>query len=191
MRLPFFRFPSPPVGRSAILACAVAISACSVNRPAKPAVLPPEEFQPTDMHSRTFAASEEETCEAARRALLSQGYTILSASPSMVSGRKGFQPEVESHLDIEFRVVCAVDHADGASAIAFMSAQQDRFAHKKSNNSASVGVAALGSVSLPLTASSDSLVKVGSETISNPKFYQVFFDLIQRHLTHSTGKKSP
>ena len=143
------------------------------------------------MHARVFPASDEDTCEAARRALLSQGYMITSATPTMISGRKGFQPEIETHLDVEFRIVCAADHDDPGQAIAFLSAQQDRFTLKKSNNSASVGVGAIGSLSVPLTASSDSLVKVGSETISNERFYQHFFELLQKYLPSRSEKKVP
>lgn len=170
-----------------VLSCAL-LSGC-LTQPGKPPSLPPQEFTSTNMHARVFLASEEETCEAARRALLSQGYVITSASPAMVSARKGFQPEMETHLDVEFRVVCAAEHDDPGQAIAFLSAQQDRFTLKKSNNSASVGVGALGSLSVPLTASSDSLVKVGSETISNEKFYQHFFELLQRYLPNRAEKK--
>lgn len=51
---------------------------------------------------------------------------------------------------------------------ALASALQDRYVIKKINNSASLGVGALGSVSLPVTASDDTLVKVGSETVTDP-----------------------
>jgi hypothetical protein len=34
-------------------------------------------------------------------------------------------------------------------------------------------------------------VKVGSETISNEKFYQHFFDLLQMHLPSKSEKKVP
>ena len=54
--------------------------------------------------------------------------------------------------------------------------------HLEANNSASVGVGAIGSVSLPFSASSESLVKVGSETISKDAFYESFFDLVKRYL---------
>jgi len=53
---------------------------------------------------------------------------------------------------------------------------------KKSNNSASLGVGAIGSVSLPFTSSNDSMVKVTSETISSEPFYDRFFDLVSRYL---------
>ena len=40
----------------------------------------------------------------------------------------------------------------------------------------------LGSVSLPFSSSSDSMVKVASETVSSPPFYDSFFDLVRRYL---------
>ena len=56
---------------------------------------------------------------------------------------------------------------------------------KKSNNSASLGVGVLGSVSLPFTSSSDAMVKIASETISSESFYDRFFDLVRRYLVLS------
>ena len=37
-------------------------------------------------------------------------------------------------------------------------------------------------VSLPFSSSSESLVKVGSETIAKDAFYDSFFDLVKRYL---------
>ena len=45
-----------------------------------------------------------------------------------------------------------------------------------------LGVGAIGSVSLPFSSSSESLVKVGSETIAKDAFYDSFFDLVKRYL---------
>ena len=59
---------------------------------------------------------------------------------------------------------------------------QDSYQLKKSNNSASLGVGAIGSVSLPFTSGNDSMVKVGSVTISSDEFYEGFFDLVSRYL---------
>jgi hypothetical protein len=53
---------------------------------------------------------------------------------------------------------------------------------KRNPNSASVGVNAIGSVSIPLGSSEDSLVKVGSETIPAGDFYDRFFALMDRFL---------
>lgn len=159
----------------------------------KPPGLPPDEFVSTNKHSRTFAATETQTCEAARRALLSQGYVVTSAvtNTSMVTARKSFQPAQETHLELEFRVVCAAAHLEPRPAIAFASAQQDVYALKKNNNSASLGVGVLGSVSLPLPASTDSLVKVSSETVGNEAFYDRFFELLLQYLPDTEPKTAP
>lgn len=141
-----------------------------------------EEFGSTVTYSRLFDATPAQTCEAARRALLSQGYIIGAAREEMVEGRKSFQPEPESHLQVEIRVVCASDSLDGKVSLGFVTALQDVYALKRSNNSASLGVGALGSVSLPFSYSSDAMVKVGSKTISSDTFYDRFFDLVRRFL---------
>ena len=67
-------------------------------------------------------------------------------------------------------------------SLGFVTALQDSYALRKTNNSASVGVGAIGSVSLPFSSSSESLVKVGSETIAKDTFYDSFFDLVKRYL---------
>jgi len=48
-----------------------------------------------------------------------------------------------------------------------------------SASSASVGVSALGSISLPIGQSADSLVKVSEETINDEEFYRRFFAAIR------------
>ncbi|CAN5398080.1 hypothetical protein BH11PSE9_BH11PSE9_39100 [soil metagenome] len=143
----------------------------------------PEQFGSTTTHSRNYPASEAMTCEAARRALLSQGYVITLADADHINGKKYFQPDAEVHVEIEFHVVCAPDGRRGKKTTAFVNALQDRYALKKSNNSASLGVGALGSLSVPFTSSDDSLVKVASETITNEPFYERFFALMQRYLS--------
>ena len=141
-----------------------------------------EDFSSTVTYSRLFDAPVAQTCEASRRALLSQGYIISTSREDMVEGRKSFQPEPESHLQMEIRVVCAPDSPDGKVSLGFVTALQDVYALKKSNNSASLGVGALGSVSLPFSSSNDAMVKVGSKTISNGAFYDRFFDLVKCYL---------
>ena len=142
----------------------------------------PENFGSVTTFSRLFDATPEQTCEAARRALLSQGYIIATQQPELVEGKKSFQPEAESHLQMVVRVVCVAEAGDGKVSLGFVTALQDTYALRKTNNSASVGVGAIGSVSLPFSASSDSLVKVASETISKDTFYESFFDLVKRYL---------
>lgn len=141
-----------------------------------------ENFGSVATYSRLFDATPQQTCEASRRALLSQGYIISTHQAELVEGKKSFQPEAESHLQMVVRVVCVPEANDGRVSLGFVTALQDTYALRKTNNSASVGVGAIGSVSLPFSASSESLVKVGSETISKDTFYESFFDLVKRYL---------
>lgn len=175
--------------RAAVLLLALALAACGATAP-KRVSYEPEEFDSTTTHSRSYPANEAQTCEAARRALLSQGYLITAANAEMVTGRKSFQPASEVHVEVEFRVVCAADmHArKGAqrTTIAFVTALQDRYGIKKVNNSASVGVGVIGSLSLPFSSSDDAMVKVASETLTDDRFYERFFSLLNRYLVPGT-----
>ena len=146
---------------------------------------PQERFGSVATYSRLFDASPAHTCEAARRALLSQGYFVNDATAEQVEGKKNFQPDTDSHLQILIRVVCVPDAADGRISLGFVTAVQDRFTLKKVSNSASLGVGAIGSVSVPFTAGSEAMVKVGSETIAADAFYDSFFDLVRRYLSAS------
>ena len=141
-----------------------------------------ENFDSATTHSRLFDATPQQTCEAARRALLSQGYVIATQQPELIQGTKSFQPEPESHLQMVVRVVCVPEADNGKVSLGFVTATQDTFSLRKTNNSASLGVGAIGSVSLPFSSTSESLVKVGSETISKAAFYENFFDLVKRYL---------
>ncbi len=164
-------------------ALAAALGACSTPAPN---VYQHETFNSTDTYAHDYQASTAATCEAARRALLSQGYVIGQANADLVKGRKSFQPKSDSHVEIEFHVVCAPSIQDSkldqGGTTVFVNALQDRYALKKVNNSASLGVGVLGSVSVPFTGSDDSLVKVASETIPAGQFYDRFFALIERYL---------
>lgn len=162
-----------------ISALALLLSACSSTRPT---AFQREEFAVSNTYSRSFDGNEAQTCEAARRALLSQGYVVMIANADLVNARKNFQPESDSHVQIEFRVVCTAQRKGTRPTLAFVTALQDRYALKKGSNSASVGVGAIGSLSLPFTSGDDSLVKVASETITASSFYDRFFKLVASYL---------
>lgn len=138
-----------------------------------------ESFDSGDMYSRTVDGSPAEACEAARRTLLSQGYAIARADGTGVEGSKNFQPRDDDHEQLVLRISCA---PRGGQALVFISAVQDRYALKKSPTSASVGVGALGSVSLPFGSNDDSLVKVASSTVQDGEFYGRFFQRLQQYL---------
>jgi hypothetical protein len=165
---------------AATIALAAVLAACGST--AGNVKVDTEAFGSTTTHSRSFAVAPAFACEAARRALLSQGFVIVTADPEHVRGKKNFQPAPENHVEIEFSATCAPDGRGGRKTIAFVNALQDRYALKKSSNSASVGVGPLGSLSLPFSSSDDAMVKVASETITAGPFYDRFFVLLQRYL---------
>ena len=156
-----------------------ALSACSST---KSTALQHEEFGETGVFTRSFPGSEKAACESARRALLSQGYVISDWKPTNIKGRRKYQHDADTHAEIEFNVVCVPDSKGSNSTTVFANAIRDRYSLKKSNTSASIGVSALGSVSLPFGSTDDSLVKVASETIATGQFYNQFFDLVERYL---------
>ena len=171
-------------GAMSAVSAALLLTACGGMGQPKLESMPrvEEKFGSAATYSRLFDATPAQTCEASRRALLSQGYVISTQQTELIEGKKSFQPEAESHLQMVVRVVCVPEANDGKVSLGFVTALQDTYALRKTNNSASVGVGAIGSVSLPFSASSESLVKVGSETISKDAFYESFFDLVKRYL---------
>ncbi|MFB4250108.1 DUF2242 domain-containing protein [Pseudomonas idahonensis] len=156
-----------------------AVAGCSTH---KTAIYEHESFDDSGTFSRNYPVSDTASCEAARRALLSQGYIITSNDPKLVSGHKSFQQTGETHLEISFNVVCAQDGSGDQRSTVFANALQDRYALKKVNNSASLGVGVLGSVSMPIGSTDDSMVKVASETVSSAKFYERYFALVELFL---------
>jgi hypothetical protein len=174
------------VGPSAALLLLATLGGCTlppgVGGNGPPSVYQHERFQSDETFSRLFDANAQDTCEAARRALLSQGYILTTTRADALAGAKRFQPQGEVHIEIGFTVVCVPEGVGGNVATAYVSAQQDRYALKKVPNNTSVGVGMLGSISVPLSSSEDSLVKVGSETIPAGEFYDRFFALMQRML---------
>lgn len=170
-----------PSGAIALVAATTALlSSCGTGKTRPDPMLSSESFDSDKTFSRSVDATPAQACEAARRALLSQGYVIGKATTESVEGSKNFQPEPENHQQLDIRVSCA-SHGNDAAWI-FLSALQDRYALKKSSSSASVGVGAFGSVSLPVGSSDDSLVRVASSTVQDASFYNRLFARVQQFL---------
>ncbi|WP_313203076.1 DUF2242 domain-containing protein [Pseudomonas sp.] len=155
------------------------VTGCSSK---KAAIYEHENFDDSGTYSRSFPVTDAGSCEAARRALLSQGYIITSSGANQVMGNKSFQQNSENHLQISFNVTCAPDVNDDKRSTMFANALQDRYSLKKSNSSASLGVGVLGSVSMPIGSSDDSMVKVASETVTAAQFYDRYFALVESFL---------
>ncbi|MCD0498706.1 DUF2242 domain-containing protein [Achromobacter spanius] len=172
----------------ALFVCLTAILAgCTSPKPAYER----EDFTQNDVFSRTFPTASTTACDAGRRALLSQGYNIDRFDPARVSGHKNFQGEDGQHTQINFNIDCASDGSANQRATVFANAVQDRYSIKRTTSSASVGVSVLGQVSMPFGSSDDSLVKTASQTVSRPKFYEGFFQLLQRFLPDAEAAVAP
>ena len=163
---------------------AALLSACAGMGKSSPTAMPQveERFGSAATYSRLFDATPSQTCEAARRALLSQGYIVNKADKEVVEGQKSFQPQPERHVQMNIRVTCVPESSDGLLSMGFVSALQDSFALKMASNSASLGVSMLGTLSVPVSAGHDSMIKIGSETVTSDEFYDSFFDLMRRYL---------
>ncbi len=175
-----------PVRAVVVALVLTGLAGCSSK---KTAIYEHENFDDSGTFSRNYPVTDKTACESARRALLSQGYIITSNDPKMISGHKSFQQTGESHLEISFNIVCADDGGSEHHATMFANALQDRYALKKVNNSASLGVGVLGSVSMPIGSTDDSMVKVASETVSSAQFYDRFFGLVEVFLPKPKEEK--
>jgi len=180
----------PPFQRLLALAgtfLAILVTGCTSTKPARPTLQ--EKFGSEETFSRLMPAPPAQSCEAARRALLSQGYILVKSQPDLIDAKKSFQPAPEAQQEMMIRVVCLPETPADQLSLVFVTAIQDTYTLKKSNTSASLGVGGVGSVSLPFASSSEALVKVGSETISSDAFYDSFFALVRRFLTDELAGK--
>ncbi|WP_246123078.1 DUF2242 domain-containing protein [Luteimonas wenzhouensis] len=192
----YHSLPSPPPGarrRGLATGCvllALALSACG-GRGVHRAEAPPlgETFGAEDTYSREYPVPPAVACEAARRALLGQGYVIGRADDETLEATKVFQPESDLHTQLNLRATC-VERADGGS-IVFLNAVQDRHVLRTQSSSASVGVSMIGSVSLPVPIGNNAnLVRVGSNTVQNRDFYRRLFDRVAYYLP-GTPRNAP
>jgi len=154
------------------LAALASLTACSgpVHRQ--------ERFVVDSPYEGRFDTTADATCEAARRTLLSQGYSVTVVDPLTVSGTKDFQPEEDEHVVLDFTVVCA---SLARGSVAYASAVETMYALKEKSDSAGLSLSRLGSISLPWGSSKESLVKVGAQTVVDAEFYKRFFTLMGQH----------
>ncbi|MDR2990938.1 MAG: DUF2242 domain-containing protein [Burkholderiaceae bacterium] len=171
---------------------AALLAGCAPTVPVPLADYHPESFNANNAYVHRYATSPARTCEAARRALLSQGYVMDVVKADQVAGRKSFQPDNNHHVELEFRVVCTVEgeDADDGTTV-FANGLEDQYSLRKTKESASLGVSPLGSLSLPLASGIDQMVKVASETVTDPALYQRLFDLIDQFLASGEIPENP
>jgi len=163
--------------------CALALAACGSK-----AIYTKESFAADSPFQKRVTVKTAAACESARRALLAQGYLIDSATDEQIKGRKAYKSEDERSTFIEMRVVCA---PDSTGSTLYATALLSTYDVKKTGESASVGVKAIGSLSLPFGQSADSMVKVSDETIDDKDFYTRFFVAVDHILMEIQPKALP
>ena len=133
----------------------VALAACGGKATTTPSYQQEMFSTGASPYAHNFDAPTKETCEAARRALLSQGFMTTMVQPDTVDANKNFQPSADTHVVVSFHVVCTPGENTTNTSIAYVNAVQDGYTLKKSDTSASVGLSMLGSLSLPIRSNSD------------------------------------
>ncbi|MBU0588089.1 MAG: DUF2242 domain-containing protein [Gammaproteobacteria bacterium] len=159
-----------PLGLALAVALLGLLAACGTSD-----VYRKEAFSKESPYQRHFLRDETQVCDAAQRTLLSQGYRIEQVSALNVKARKDFQPDDEVNITIDMDVTC---HANSSGSTAYVNAVQTTYELKKTAGGASLSVPGAGSISMPWSKTTDTLVKVAGETISDEAFYKRFFDLL-------------
>lgn len=137
-----------------------------------------ELFNINSPYSRDFDAPPQAVCEAARQALLSQGFVVVTEKLTL-SARKFTQPSHGIEVDLLVSVDCSQDFSHPGHTQLYVTAWEDHWATKHNANAASLGVGALGAISLPVNAAEDALVKVGVKMVSEARFYERFYALVE------------
>ncbi|GHA78849.1 DUF2242 domain-containing protein [Cognatilysobacter bugurensis] len=165
--------------RTATLAVLVVMLTACLSRKERPPS--GETFSAGDTYSRTYPVAPAAACEAARRALLGQGYLIGKKTADTFEATKSFQPKSDVHTQLNVRTTCLSQPRGGA--IVFVNALQDRYELNTTVKSASIGVSMIGSVSLPIGSSSANLVRVASNTVQNREFYRRLFEQVGHYVS--------
>jgi len=164
-----------PLVQIALVLSAALLAACTT-----PSVHQNEKFAQQSPYFRSYARSESVACDAARRALLSQGYRIDAAMELNLKAHKDFQPEDDVNVVIDFDVTC-IAKSDGSGATVYVNAEESTFNLKKTSGAASLSVPG-GGIAMPWGKTTDQLVKVAGKTVADEQFYKRFFDLLATQL---------
>ncbi len=162
--------------RGAVLSALVlALTACGSPR----GVHVEEAFEAESPNFRRVSHGPVQACDAVQEVLLSQGYRIETQSDVHLRARKDFQPDDEHNVTIDFEVNCK---RNPSTTTIYVNAVETTYALKKSGGAGSLNVPGAGTLAMPWGKSTDALVKVAGKTIEDVRFYQRFFDLLDKYL---------
>ncbi len=138
--------------------------------------------------SKTLVGSGDTVCWSVKRALLSQGYMLdrPDESSTVLTGTRDFQPKTKVNVAIHLQATCA-DNRNGTSIVFAIATREDsRLQTMKQSTTAGIGPAM---ITVP-SGSAKVLGVVRRETISDPTFYNRFFQLVQDFVAQDQQSRS-
>jgi hypothetical protein len=167
-----------------LLAAAALVTGCASKHD-----LARDSFSETAPFSKTLTGSGDTVCWSVKRALLSQGYMLdhPDESSSVLTGTRDFQPSAKQNVAIHLQATCA-DNRNGTSIVFVIATREDsRLQKMKQSTTAGIGPAM---ITVP-SGSAKVLGVVRRVTISDPTFYDRFFQLVQEYVAQDQSSRPP
>lgn len=138
-----------------------------------------EEFAAESLHRRDFSVGAAPLCDAARRALLGDGYVVTRSEDGRLLGGKEFQVDDNRHAILNLYVNC---EARSGGATLFVTATEEHFDVKAMRQSSSIGFPVLAPLYFGTQREADGQVKIRGETVTGKAFYERYYRAVQREL---------
>ena len=138
-----------------------------------------EDFAAEARHRRDFAVAAAPLCDAARRAMLGDGYVVTRSEDGRLQGGKEFQVDDKQHAVLTLYVSC---EARAGAATLFVTATEEHFDVKAMRQSSSIGFPVLAPLYFGTQVEADGQVKIRGETVSENAFYERYYRAVQREL---------
>jgi hypothetical protein len=167
-----------------LFAIVVGVAGCASTR----ATVREENFQTSTPFSKTILGTGDVVCWSVKRAFLNEGYMLDRSSDTVFIGTKEFQPDDETNVTLRLQTTCA-DNRDGTSTVfATASREESKLQIATQHRSAGVGWA---TITVPV-GSEKALRVMKRETVQDAKFYERFYDLVQRFAAEerSAGRRA-
>lgn len=138
-----------------------------------------EAFETDARYRREFAVAAAPLCDAARRAMLGDGYIVARPEAQRLLAGKEFQVDDKQHAILTLHVNCE-PHGDGSTL--FATATEERFDVRTSRQSSSIGFPVLAPLYFGTVLEADQQVKTRGETVTQGAFYERFYRAVEREL---------
>jgi hypothetical protein len=138
-----------------------------------------EDFQSDSRYRREFTAPAERVCQAARYALMGEGYLVQKGDVSDLIAAKEFQVDEKRQGILRIFVTC---RPVGQNTQLYATATEEHFDIKTNRQTTSIGVPLLSPLSLSTKSETEDQLKTHGETISDRRFYEHFYQAVQREL---------